>query len=114
MIITIYRRSCFYLRYDNQEWKYHDNIEISPTLKGYGNKNLLVLFERTFKVIYEDRLQLFRTLLGFRNILTKRSVHAVCHLGIIIDLIKVTSHDERAFSLLNMAQRILGVTLPNF
>jgi hypothetical protein len=29
------------------------------------------LFERTFKVIYEDPLQLFRTLLGFRNILTK-------------------------------------------
>jgi hypothetical protein len=33
-----------------------------------------VLFERTFKVIYEDPLQLFRTLLGFRNILTKNSV----------------------------------------
>jgi hypothetical protein len=28
-----------------------------------------VLFERTFKVIYEDPLQLFHTLLGFRNIL---------------------------------------------
>jgi hypothetical protein len=27
-----------------------------------------VLFKRTFKVIYEDSLQLFRTLLGFRNI----------------------------------------------
>jgi hypothetical protein len=33
-----------------------------------------VLFERAFKVIYEDPLQLFRTLLGFRNILTKNSV----------------------------------------
>ena len=33
-----------------------------------------VSFERTFKVIYEDHLQLFRTLLGFRNILTKNSV----------------------------------------
>jgi hypothetical protein len=28
-----------------------------------------VLFERTFKVIYEDPVQIFRTLLGFRNIL---------------------------------------------
>ena len=35
-----------------------------------------VLFERTFKVIYEDRLQPFRTLLGFRNILTKNSVQS--------------------------------------
>jgi uncharacterized protein YutE (UPF0331/DUF86 family) len=34
------------------------------------------LFERTFKVIYEDRLQLFRTMLGFRNILTKNSVQS--------------------------------------
>jgi hypothetical protein len=33
-----------------------------------------VVFERTFKVIYEDPLHLFRTLLGFRNILTKNSV----------------------------------------
>ena len=33
-----------------------------------------VLFERTFKVIYEEALQLFRTLLGFRNILIKDSV----------------------------------------
>jgi hypothetical protein len=32
-----------------------------------------VLFERAFKVIYEDRLQRFRTLLSFRNILTKNS-----------------------------------------
>ena len=31
-------------------------------------------FERIFKVIYEDPLQFFRTLLGFRNILTKNSV----------------------------------------
>ena len=30
-----------------------------------------VLLERTFKVIYEDPLQLFRTLVGFRNTLTK-------------------------------------------
>jgi hypothetical protein len=36
-----------------------------------------VLFERTFKVMYEDPLQLFRTLLnGFRNILTKNSVES--------------------------------------
>jgi uncharacterized protein YutE (UPF0331/DUF86 family) len=35
-----------------------------------------VLLERTFKVIYEDLLQLFRTLLGFRNILTKNSVQS--------------------------------------
>ena len=45
-------------------------------LKGYGNKINFVLFERTFKVIYEDPLQLFRTLLGFRNILTKNSVQS--------------------------------------
>jgi hypothetical protein len=32
-----------------------------------------VLFERAFKVIYEDP---FRTLLGFRNILTKNSVQS--------------------------------------
>jgi hypothetical protein len=35
-----------------------------------------VLFERTFKVIYEDTLQIFRTLLGFRNILTENSVQS--------------------------------------
>ena len=35
-----------------------------------------VLFERNFKVIYEDPLQLFRTLLGFRNILTENSVQS--------------------------------------
>ena len=36
-----------------------------------------VLLEITFKVIYEeDPLQLFRTLLGFRNILTKNSVQS--------------------------------------
>jgi hypothetical protein len=35
-----------------------------------------VLFERTFKAIYEDPLQLFRTLLGFRSILTKNSVQS--------------------------------------
>jgi hypothetical protein len=32
------------------------------------------LFERTFKVIHENPLQLFRTLFGFRNILTKNNV----------------------------------------
>ena len=45
-----------------------------------------VLFERTFKVIYEGPVQPFRTLLGFRNILSKDSVQPV-YLGIIIDLI---------------------------
>jgi hypothetical protein len=36
-----------------------------------------VLFERTFRVIYEDPLQRrFRTLLRFRNILTKNSVQS--------------------------------------
>ena len=36
-----------------------------------------VLFDRTFKVIYENPLQLFRTFrLGFRNILTKNSVQS--------------------------------------
>jgi hypothetical protein len=35
-----------------------------------------ILFERTFKVIYEDSLQIFRTLLSFRNILTKNSVQS--------------------------------------
>ena len=39
-------------------------------------KITFVLFERSFKVIYEDPLQLFRTLLGFRNILTKNSVQS--------------------------------------
>jgi hypothetical protein len=34
-----------------------------------------VLFERTFKVKYENLLQLFRILLGFRNTLIKNSVH---------------------------------------
>jgi hypothetical protein len=42
------------------------------------------LFERTFKVIYEEPLQLFRTLLGFRNILTKNSVQSAILIGIII------------------------------
>ena len=44
------------------------------------------LFEITFKVIYEEPLQLFRTLLGFRNILTKNSVQSAILIGIIIDL----------------------------
>ena len=35
-----------------------------------------VLFERTFKVIYEDPVQFFRTLLDFRNILTKNRVQS--------------------------------------
>ena len=35
-----------------------------------------VLFERTFKAMYEDPLQLFRTLPGFRNILTKNSIQS--------------------------------------
>jgi hypothetical protein len=39
-------------------------------------KSNFVLFERTFKDIYEDSLQRFRTLLGFRNILTKNSVQS--------------------------------------
>jgi hypothetical protein len=40
---------------------------------------LFVLFERNFNVIYiyEDPLQLFRTLFGSRNILTKNSVQFV-------------------------------------
>jgi hypothetical protein len=48
-----------------------------------------VLFERTFKVIYEDLLQLFRTLLGFRNILIKNSVQSaiLVLLNTVIDLI---------------------------
>jgi hypothetical protein len=37
-------------------------------------KTNFVLFERTFKVIYKDPLHLLRTLLGFRNILTKHSL----------------------------------------
>jgi hypothetical protein len=36
---------------------------------GMAIKINFVLFERTFKVIYEDPVQIFRTLLGFRNIL---------------------------------------------
>jgi hypothetical protein len=39
-------------------------------------KSNFVLFERTSKVIYEDPLQRFRTLPGFRNILTKNSVQS--------------------------------------
>ena len=35
-----------------------------------------VLFERTFKVMYEDPLQLFHILLGFRNILIKNNVRS--------------------------------------
>ena len=35
-----------------------------------------VLFERTFKVTYEDPVQFFRTLLDFRNILTKNGVQS--------------------------------------
>ena len=50
-----------------------------------------VLFEREFKVIYEDLLQLFRTLLGFPSegfsIYLDQKQCAVRHLGIIIDLI---------------------------
>jgi hypothetical protein len=30
----------------------------------------------TFKIVYEDPLQLFRTLLGFQNILTKNRVQS--------------------------------------
>ena len=41
-----------------------------------GIWQLTLLFERTFKVIYEDHLQLFRTLLGFRNILTQNSAQS--------------------------------------
>jgi hypothetical protein len=41
------------------------------SLKGYDHKINFLLFERTFKVINEDPLQPFRTLLGFRNIWTK-------------------------------------------
>ena len=36
-----------------------------------------VLFERNFKVTYEEPLQLFCTLFGFRNILTKNSVRSL-------------------------------------
>jgi hypothetical protein len=36
-----------------------------------------VLFEINFNVIYEDPLQLFPTLFGSRNILTKNSVQFV-------------------------------------
>jgi hypothetical protein len=38
--------------------------------------NFVLFHERTFKVIYEDPLQLFRILLGFRNILTKNIVQS--------------------------------------
>ena len=38
------------------------------SLKGYGHKINFLLFKRTFKVMNEDPLQTFRTLLGFRNI----------------------------------------------
>jgi hypothetical protein len=36
-----------------------------------------VLFERTFKELYENPLQFFGTLFGFRNISTKNSVQSV-------------------------------------
>jgi hypothetical protein len=49
---------------------------IQKVLRDMAIKINFVLFERTFKVIYEDPLQLFRTLLGFRNILTKNSVQS--------------------------------------
>jgi hypothetical protein len=52
------------------------NLWLFQALKGYGNKINFVLFERTFKVMYEDPLQLFRVLRGFRNILTKTSVQS--------------------------------------
>ena len=41
-----------------------------------GIKIKFVLFERTFKIMCEDPLQFFRTLLGFRNILTKNSMQS--------------------------------------
>jgi uncharacterized protein YutE (UPF0331/DUF86 family) len=47
------------------------------------------LFERTFKVIYEDPLQLFRTLVGFRNILTKNSVQSDDDLTSRVNLLKL-------------------------
>jgi hypothetical protein len=56
-------------------------------LKGYGNKINFVLFERTFKVIYEDPLQLFRTLLAWFSKYFDQKQCAVRHLGIIIDLV---------------------------
>ena len=46
-----------------------------------------VLFERTFKVINEDPVQLFRALFGFRNILTKNSAQSGILVTIIIELI---------------------------
>jgi hypothetical protein len=46
------------------------------SLSDMAMKINFVLFERTFKVIYEDPLQLFRTLFGFRNILNKNSVQS--------------------------------------
>jgi hypothetical protein len=45
-------------------------------LRGMAIKIKFVLFERNFKVMYEDPLQFFRTLLGFRNILTKNSMQS--------------------------------------
>ena len=47
------------------------------------------LFERTFKVIYEDPLQLFRTFVGFRNILTKNSVQSDDDLTSRVNLLKL-------------------------
>ena len=44
-----------------------------------------VLFERTLKVIYEDPLQLFRTLLAWFSKYFDQKQCAIRHLGIIFD-----------------------------
>jgi hypothetical protein len=46
-----------------------------------------VLFERTFKVMYKDPLQLFRTLHAWFSKYFDQKQYTVRHLGIIIDLI---------------------------
>ena len=49
---------------------------IIGALRDMAIKVKFVLFEINFTVIYEDPLQCFRTLLGFRNILTKNSMQS--------------------------------------
>jgi hypothetical protein len=57
-------------------------------------KSNFVLFERTFKVIYEDPLQLFGTLLGFRNILTKNSVQSAILGGFSAEVCEISPHNS--------------------
>jgi hypothetical protein len=47
-----------------------------------------VLVERTFKVIYEDPLQLFCILFGFRTFLTKMGVQSAILVSRRVNLLK--------------------------